>query len=56
MFVGAKVRDVEDGDVGVVTNQFQGKYPRCWWVLWETGDFAGQELWLHEQLLELVEE
>ena len=62
MFVGAKVRDVEDGDIGTVTKSYyetdlDGVFGAAgWWVLWETGEFAGEELWSEECFLELIEE
>ena len=49
--VGDRVRDWEDDDVGVIKEE----HPYGWWVLWETGEFAGQLLWLGESEMDLAE-
>ena len=49
--IGDRVRDWEDGDVGVIKEE----HPYGWWVLWETGEFAGQQLWLFESQMTLLE-
>ena len=46
-----RVCDREDGDVGVIKEE----HPYGWWVLWETGEFAGQRLWHFESQMTLLE-
>lgn len=57
--IGDQVYDREDGDVGVIKEEhYDRKNPDFqdgWWVLWETGEFAGQLLWLEEFEMDLVE-
>ena len=43
---GDRVVDQESGDVGVVTRQHD--VAGTWWVLWETGLEAGDELYIEE--------
>ena len=60
---GDRVRDWgwEDGDIGVGVikeehyNRKKPNFQDGWWVLWETGEFAGQLLWLGESEMDLVE-
>jgi len=61
---GDRVIDEDTGDIGVVVREkhfgsqeedgaqqdYQGK---AWWVHWETGDFAGEELWAFADMLKL---
>ena len=44
---GDRVVDQESGDVGVVTRKHESE-SRAWWVLWEDGIEAGQELYVCE--------
>jgi hypothetical protein len=57
--IGDRVRDRETGDIGIVKKEhYNWKNPDFqdgWWVLWETGEFAGQLLWLDEFEMDLVE-
>ena len=57
--IGDRVRDWEDGDIGIVKEErYSRKNPDFqdgWWILWETGEFAGQLLWLSESQMTLVE-
>lgn len=48
---GDRVVDQESGDVGVVTRQHD--VAGTWWVLWETGTEAGEELYIDESSLVL---
>ena len=55
--IGSKVVHIRCGDEGVVTGIFPDLVGEtAWWVLWETGDFAGKELWLNESHLILLSE
>lgn len=57
--IGDQVYDRIEGDVGVIKEEhYNSKNPDFqdgWWVLWETGEFAGQLLWLDEFEMDLVE-
>ena len=57
--IGDRIYDRIDGDIGVITKEhYDNKHPDFqdgWWVLWETGEFAGQLLWLDEFEMDLVE-
>lgn len=57
--IGDRVCDLSDGDIGIVKKEhYNWKNPNFqdgWWVLWETGEFAGQRLWLGESEMDLVE-
>ena len=44
---GDRVVDQESGDVGVVTRQHEQR-ASVWWVRWETGLEAGEELFIGE--------
>ena len=57
--IGSKVVDVRSGDRGMVTGinydvDFEDE--KAWWVLWETGNCAGEKLWLVESDLMLFSE
>jgi hypothetical protein len=57
--IGDRVRDWEDGDIGIAKsehyNWINPDFQDGWLVLWETGEFAGQLLWLGESEMDLVE-
>ena len=57
--IGDRVYDWSDGDVGVIKEEHYNRknpdFQDGWWVLWETGEFAGQLLWLEEFEMDLVE-
>lgn len=57
--IGDRVRDWDTGDIGIVKEEhYDRKNPDFqdgWWVLWETGEDAGQLLWLGEFEMDLVE-
>lgn len=57
--IGERVYDREDGDIGVINEEHYNRknpdFQDGWWVLWETGEFAGQLLWLAEFEMDLVE-
>lgn len=57
--IGDRVYDCSDGDVGVIKEEHYNRknpdFQDGWWVLWETGEFAGQLLWLEEFEMDLVE-
>lgn len=58
--IGDKVIDKNTGDVGTITRQvskgdcWQDDYHSVWYVLWETGNLAGRELYLHERAMAVV--
>ena len=60
--IGTKVVDLNSGDIGVITRQFNPDgdvYAEeddgiCWYVLWETGSESGKELWLPEEDLAIL--
>ena len=56
--IGDRVRDWEDG-VGIVREEHYSRknpdFQDGWWVLWETGEFAGQRLWHFESQMTLLE-
>jgi len=55
-----------DGDMGTILSECLpsdlrnrgGPYPHietpCWWVLWWTGDYAGQKIYCEEQYLRVL--
>jgi len=53
--IGARVMELDTRDIGTIARDhasLDGVYH--WGVLWETGDFAGRELWIDEARLVLV--
>jgi len=55
---GDRVVDEDTGDVGVILRKVGPEedvdhYGEAWWVRWETGDFAGEELWSYTTALRL---
>ena len=61
---GDRVVDEDTGDIGVVLREKhfgsqeeddvqQDHQGKAWWVRWETGDFAGEELWAFADMLKL---
>ena len=57
--IGDRIRDWEGGDIGIIKEEHYNRknpdFQDGWWVLWETGEFAGQLLWLEEFNMGLVE-
>ena len=59
--VGDKVIEKATGDIGVITRQaskgdcWQDDFHNVWHVLWETGNLAGKELYLHENQMIVVQ-
>lgn len=56
--IGDRVRDWDTGDIAIIMEYSPGlntDFQDGWWVLWETGEFAGQRLWLSESQMTLVE-
>ena len=57
--IGERIYDWSEGDVGVIKQAHYNRknldFQDGWWVLWETGEFAGQLLWLDEFEMDLVE-
>lgn len=60
--IGSKVVDMYSGDRGVVTGINHDVDPgdvmgeTAWWVRWETGRWAGDDLWMAESDLILFSE
>lgn len=54
--IGDKIRDISNGSgncTGVITKK-KTDVSNGWWVLWKTGHSVGEELWLHEEDIEMV--
>lgn len=44
--VGMQVKERSTGDIGKITRPHADSFG--WWVLWQTGEYAGLELWIGE--------